>query len=212
MFLFSNQVQEVHTILPYHQLMTPKWIHDHAILTTPHSLYSQYIEFPSGVQFERMLRQQLVPPNVLSSTDSVAITITIAMDTQVANSADHDLQIGISDGASFVGFVAPDKDNYPSISPCVLREADISTGILQNGAGGSGPLVASRRYSGEIRIQIKPTEKWGSCHTEHDEGYTNIANYRRLLDLTKGLYLDMYRQGPLEKYRIKYIVVDINLD
>ena len=192
--------------------MTPKWIHDHAILTTPHALHSQYIEFPSGVQFERMLRQQLVPPNVLSSTDSVAITITIAMDTQVANGADHDLQIGISDKASFVGFLAHDKDNYLSISPCILREADISTGILQNGAGGSGPLVISRCYSGEIRIQIKPTEKWGSCHTEHDEGYTNIANYRRLLDLTKGLYLEMYCHSPLEKYRIKYIVVDINLD
>ena len=192
--------------------MTPKWIHDHAILTTPHALHSQYIEFPSGVQFEQMLRQQLVPPNVLSSTDSVAITITIAMDTQVANSGDHDLQIGISDGASFVGFIVQDKHNYPNTSPCRLEEADISTGILQNIAGGSGPLVASRRYSGEINIHIRPTEKWGSCHTEHDEGYTNIANYQRLLDLTKGLYLDMYRHSPLEKYRIKYIVVDIYLD
>ena len=40
--------------------------------------------------------QQLVSPNFLKSTDSVdsvAITITVAMDPQVANSGDHDLQV-----------------------------------------------------------------------------------------------------------------------
>ena len=58
-------------------------------------------------------------------------------------------------------------------------------------------------------IQIKPCEKWGSCHTE---GFVFIANYQRNLDLTKGLYFDVYRSSAAEIYRIKYIVVDVDID
>ena len=39
-----------------------------------------------------------------------------------------------------------------------------------------------------------------------------IANYQRNLDLTKGLYLDVYRSNAGEVYRIEYITVDVNMD
>ena len=73
-------------------------------------------------------------------------------------------------------------------------------------------MVASRKYSSEIKIQIKPAERWGSCHTEHDEGYVNIQDYQPSLDLSKALYFETYRQHIGEKYRIKYIVVDVDLE
>ena len=77
----------------------------------------------------------------------------------------------------------------------------------------AGPKPNSPKgYSSEVKIQIKPGEKWGSCHTEHDEGYVFIANYQRNLDLTKGLYLDMYCNSPGEIYRIEYIAVAVELD
>ena len=66
--------------------------------------------------------------------------------------------------------------------------------------------MSSREYSSEITIQIKPNDQWGSCHTEHDEGLINIVNYQHKLDITKGLYLQMYRSSAAEKYHIKYIV------
>ena len=28
----------------------------------------------------------------------------------------------------------------------------------------------------------------GSCHTEHDKGYTNIVSFQCLLDFTEGFY------------------------
>ena len=91
--------------------MTPKWIQDHMIITGPHALCPQYIEFPSttGSLFQRFLQLQLVPPNILTSTDSVMVTITITVDNILASSKDHDLSFGISDGTSFVGFVASDR-------------------------------------------------------------------------------------------------------
>ena len=72
--------------------------------------------------------------------------------------------------------------------------------------------MSARRYSGEIKIQIRPTEKWGICHTQHDEGFTNVQNFQRALDITDGLYLEVYRQHTGEKYRVKYISVDVDLD
>ena len=140
------------------------------------------------------------------------MTITAALDITVANSGDHDISLGISDGVSFIGFIAHDKGNYGSISPCHKLEGDVIKNELKNVVQGNGATVSARRYSGEIKIQIKPTEQWSSCHTEHDEGYVNIQDYRHLIDLSKPLYFEVYRQGPPEKYRIKYIVVDVDLD
>ena len=71
--------------------MTPKWIHDNAIIAGPHALFSQYFEIPAGIVRQRVLVIPLVPPNILTSTDSVTVTVTVALDTALANSAaDHD--------------------------------------------------------------------------------------------------------------------------
>jgi len=92
------------------------------------------------------------------------------MDTSFADTVDHDPSFGISDGKCFVGFFQPDRTNYNS--PCQQIDGESSAGLLQNDNRVNGPLVASRTYSSETKIQIRPTERWGSCHTEHDEGYT----------------------------------------
>ena len=135
------------------------------------------------------------------------------MDTVLADSADHDPTFGISDGTSFVGFIAVDKDNYGSDVPCYNWEGDIKDNILQNKVSDhTGKKVNSRRYSSVITIQIKPNDQWGSCHTEHDEGYVRINNYQQKLNLTKGLYFEMYRHDAAEKYRIEYIAAEVLLD
>ena len=204
----------VQTVLPYHRVMTPKWIHSNAVITGPHALNAQYYEIlpTTGGNYQRALRVQLVAPGILTFNDSVTVTVTVALDTKVADSGDHDIIFGISDGVSFIGFQAHDKNNYVSISPCYKFEGNIVKDVVQNVVQGSGPVVSSRRYSSEMKMKIKPTEQWGSCHTEHDGGYVNIQNYQPSLDLIKPLYFEIYRQHTPEKYRIKYIVVDVDLD
>ena len=204
----------VQTVLPYHRVMTPKWIHNNAVITGPHALYPQYLEIlpTTGVYHQRALQIQLVAPNILTSTDSVTVSVTVAMDKTLANGIDHDPIVGISDGVSFIGFKVRDKGNYATLSPCHKLEGKVVQTILNNVQNGNGPLVSSRTYSSEVKIQIKPTEKWGSCHSEHDEGYVNIQQYQASLDSTNALYLELYRNNAPEKYRIKYIVVDIDLD
>ena len=131
----------------------------------------------------------------------------------MADSSDHDPIFGISDGTSFVGFIVVDKGNYGTSIPCYNIEGDATTTTLTSMISDkTGTKVSSRRYSSEIKIQIKPNDQWGSCHTEHDEGHVDTVIYQRKLDLTKGLYLHMYRADASEKYHIKYIVAEIRFD
>ena len=178
----------VQTVLPYHRVMSPKWIHSNAIITGPHALHSQYFEIlpTTGAAYQLALQIQLVAPNILISTDSVIVSATIAMDVKYASSNDHDPNIGISDKASFIGIHASDRDT----NPCLLIEGDSSTGSLKHINFVNGPTVTSQRYSSEIKVEIKPVEPWGSCHTEHDGGYTNGGSYKRSPNPSKGLYLE----------------------
>ena len=210
------QIQYVKEILPYHKLMTPKWLHRHAVITGNYSLHPQYLELdPTTVHGQPKLQQAievpLIPNGILKNIDVVAVTVTIAMDTELANSRDHDPSFGISDGYSFIGFRAHDKTNYAGLSPCQHTEGEIIDGLLQNLQNVEGPLVSSETYPSEIKLQFRPIEKWGSCYTDQNEGYVNIANYKHQLDLTKGLYLQMYHEDDVEIYRIKYIVVDVHV-
>ena len=194
--------------------MTPKWIHNNAVITGPHTLYSKYLEIlaTTGDVHQRALQVQLVAPNILTSTDSVTVSVTVAMNVTLANSMDHDPIFGISDGVSFIGFMVRDRDYYSVSSPCHKIEGKVMQTALKSVQYGSGPLVSSRTYSSEVKIQIKPTEKWGSCHSEHDGGYVNIQDYQASLDFTNALFLELYHENAHEKYRINYIVVDVDFD
>ena len=194
--------------------MTPEWLYKHSNITKPFTVHSKYLEIPAGkIAYEHLIQAELIAPNTLTTTDDVVVTLTIAMDTTLADSNDHDPIFGISDGTSFIGFQAVDKGNYHDHTPCFYNEGEATnTNLINRVLDITGLKVKSRHYSSEITIQIKPNDRWGSCHTEHDEGYVNIVNYQRKLDITKGLYLKMYRSDINEKYFLKYIVTSIHFN
>ena len=135
------------------------------------------------------------------------------MDTALADSGDHDPTFGISDGTSFVGYIAVDKGDYGNGVPCYKHEGDIIDNMLHDRiTDHTGTEVNSQHFSSVATIQIKPNDQWGSCHTEHDDGYVRITNYQRKLNLTKGLYFEIYQNNAAEKYRIEYIAVEVHLD
>ena len=211
------QVQVIRDVLPYYQLMTPKWLHKHSIITGNYTIYPHYLELdPTTVigkpKYQLALQVKLVAPGILRSTDDVSVTLSVAMDTTLGESTDHDPSFGISDGELFIGYTLPDIRDYGHRSPCEQREGEVIANFLQNMKAMQDRFVNSQNYSSEVNLQFRPTEKWGSCHTEHNAGYVNIASYNNQLDITKGLYLQMYHEDDPEKYRIKYIVVDVHVD
>ena len=133
------------------------------------------------------------------------------MDTALADSSDHDPRIGINDGTSFVGFSVLDIYNYNNVPPCFSVECTSTDGLIHSRRNDrAGIRVSSWNYSSEITIQIKPNDQWGSYHTEHDEGHVKIGNYKHKLDMTKGLYLEMYRSHSGERYNLHYIASNYN--
>ena len=194
--------------------MTPDWLFKHSTITKPFTVQHKYLEFLAGKAYnERLLQAELIAPNILTATDSVVVTLTIVMDTALADSYDHDPVFGISDETSFIGFIVIDRRNYATEAPCYIWEGDITGAILQNIiADHTGVRVSSRQFSNVVTMQIKPNDEWGSCHTEHDEGHVKIENFQHKLNLTKGLYFNMYRHQAQERYRIEYIAAEIYLD
>ena len=92
--------------------------------------------------------------------------MTVAVDAAFADSNnDHDLNIGISDGKCFNGMYIPD-DYGANYRPCWLIEGNSNTAILTNTHSLNGSTGTPKRYSSEVKIQLKPAEQWGSCYTE----------------------------------------------
>ena len=140
MIISHHQFQVAQTVLPYHQLMTPKWMVKNAVITGPHALYPQYFEvLPTTGVFGQRALQIIIPllaSNILKSTDSVTVTMTVAVDVSYANNNDHDPHIGIRDGQSFIGIHATDGGGYR------LSEADSNT-VLANIKYNNGPSSTS---------------------------------------------------------------------
>ena len=199
------------TFLPYKQLMSPKWIEKNAIITGPYTVTNDYYEITStsGATNQRALRVQIVPPHILTSTDSYTVTVLVAMDTSIAVTNDHDPIFGISDMKNFMGLETNDVQNYKTNGPCTSVQADVGASQLQNTIYGKSPIVDSSHYSSEVTARIRPSEQWGSCHTEHNEGYTVAVNYGNSLDPWDGLYFEFYRNHAIEEYRIKYMEVTV---
>ena len=198
-------------ILPHKQLMSPKWIEKNAVITGPYTVTNDYYEITStsGADNQRALRVQLVPPNILTATYDYTVTMLVALDTSIAVTNDHDPIFGISDMKNFMGFETNDVSNYPYNGPCISVQGVVGTSQLQDPKYGISPKVNSTHYSSEVTGRIKLSEQWGSCHTEHNEGYTVAVSYQNVLDPWGGLYFEFYRNDANEHYRIKYIEVTV---
>ena len=83
--------------------MTPDWLYKHSSITKLFTVYPKYLEILAGTRDERLIQAELVAPNILTATDSIAVTLTIAMDTVLAN-GDHDPIFGLSDGTLLLAF------------------------------------------------------------------------------------------------------------
>ena len=167
---------------------------------TIHGSYTykpNYFEILAGIENQHVLQVPLVPPGVLTDNDDskcVTVTMTIAMDTVWADSNDHDPSFGISDGERFIGFFIGDKGKT---SPCYKVEGDNVNNVLTNSVHGRSDAKLSnlsQGYSSEVKIQIKPCEKWGSCHTEHEGGFVFVTGSTKTVLIAQDRKFDFFTQ------------------
>ena len=213
--MYCKQFQVVDSIFEFNQLMTPDWIEANAEITGNHQVTQDFFEIlpTTGSLYQRALRVPIVPPTILNSNNTITVMMTVALDTTIAQTDDHDPYLGISDGKSFIGWQTVDVDNYNTNPPCYSINADVGASIITGIKIGRGPHTDSKAFPTVINMRFKPAELWGTCETpQGDGGYNNLAAYNSLLNPSNGISFELYRHNPDEIYRIKYVQVYIVLE
>ncbi|XP_068702865.1 uncharacterized protein [Montipora foliosa] len=203
----------------YYQTMTPTSIRAHASFisstqTDPTS--SDQITFQpdsSTVNNEAILKIPLIPPGEFENSAPVTIEMTVANDVDIAQAGDSDLNYGLSDGDNFVGIFLLDRNNYNSLAPCFGVEGTpgyvLESKITRDRSSPLLPTSQRTFYPGRFELTFKVNERTAYCYTAHAGGYLKDIRYIRPLDISKGLTLEVYRDGRNEKYGIRLIKVAI---
>ena len=196
----------------YHQTMTPSWLKEHAsYIDKSHNTSALELTFnPGSAKNAALLRIPLVGPNVLSDSTPLSVEITVANNVDIGNSADSDIRYGVSDGTRFIGFAVFDTWNYFNHAPCRRVEGISSdTNLTSIRKGPTLPKPRDSLYPGQFIFTLKLDERWGSCYTANDAGFTKETTYRNQLLPSLGLNLEVYKTNARERVGIKYIKVAI---
>ena len=200
----------------YHQTMTPKYIREHASRINkeinPRSP-RQMTFAPARPRFDNLLRIPLIPAGVFGSSAPITIQMTAANDVSLATNRDGDIKYGLSDGDNYVGFMLPDTRNYRNHAPCYGVEGKPGVRLVsQRTIEKSGPRLrpSERFYPGRFEFTFKLNERRGFCYTAQVGGYVKDTTYRRQLDISKGLSLEVYSDDDRrERYGIRLITVSV---
>ena len=198
----------------YHQTMTPPWLDSHAsYIDSAHSTTNEQLSFRGGaVANAALLKVPMIPPGVLKDSAPLTVEITVANDVSIGRTMDSDIQYGVSDGTRFVGFQTCDKGNYQTSPPCYGKQGSSGRIISSDKIDAGTPKPSDTFYPGQFVFTLKLDERWGSCYTAHDGGFTRPTRYTNQLMLSKGLSLEVYKDDAKERVGIKYIKVTILKD
>ena len=67
----------------------------------------------------------------------------------------------------------------------------------------------SRNNPDQFELSFKPSESFGSAFCAVDDGHKITALYSDVLDLSKGLWFELYRFKSTERYTINYIEITV---
>ncbi len=200
----------------YHQTMTPTWLKAHAsYIDSAHSKTTEQLTFNAGSsgKYAALLKVPMIPAGWLQNSAALTVKIVVSHDVSIGTTQDSDIFYGVSDGASFTGFLTSDKDNYKDRAPCNGWECASGTTMTKTrNITPYSPKPSDKQYPGQFVFTLKLDEHWGSCYTAHDGGFLKTAAYNNRLMPNKGLILEVYKHNENEKVGIKYIEVTVIQD
>ena len=192
--------------------MTPTWLEAHAsYIDSSRTTTAQQLTFNAGaVENAALLKVPIIPAGVLRVSTPLTVEITVANDVSIGSAVDSDIKYGLSDGSKFIGFHTPDKANYGATAfPCVGTEGVSGTTLSSIRNNQATRTQGDSFYPGQYVFTFKLDERWGSCYTAHGGGFVKTAGYNNRLMLSKGLTLEVYKEGKAERVGIRFIKVSI---
>ena len=164
------------------------------------------------MHFARLIQVPLIPHETLNADANLVIKMVIGTDILDIDigQGESDPSYVISDGQFFVGVQIPDKNNYKTSTPCLLMEASSGKTFGSDRRYGSPlPKPAESYYPGRVETKLSLSDRWGTCFTSHDGGFSREMIFQHKLNPQKGLFLEIYADDSSEKVGIKYIEVSI---
>ena len=203
-FLFQEKI-------PYYQLFTPmKLVNAASFIYYQHTVTATKLTFLSApVNYARLMQVPLIPAQTLNADANLVIKMVIGTDIDIGQ-GESDPSYVISDGQFFVGVQIRDKNNYKTSTPCLLMEASSGNTFGSDLRYGSPlPKPAESYYPGRVETKLSLSDRWGTCFTSHDGGFSSEMIFQHKLNPQKGLFLEIYADASNEKVGIKYIEVSI---
>ena len=195
-------------LLPFYRVYTPYSLRSKAEFSESYSVTRTALTFSSGsTSYGRLFKLPLIPGNVFrSSLADITVKITVGLDNTIRNSADSDPKFLLShgqDGRYGIGFEMRD-DSVRCQGVEGVMGSSLGSRKTHNGASHlSEPLPE------QFTMIINPSERWGSCYHSVDSGVISPTYFNYYPYLTKGLYLEVYREHTGEQYSFNYIIVEI---
>ena len=198
----------------YHQTMTPSWLEAHAsYIDSSHITTADQLTFnANSADYAALLKVPLIPAGVLQCFAPLTVKIVVFHDVSIGTKEDSDISYGLSDGISFVGFAAVDKNNFVIHHPCNELEGSSGARLASIRYTNFAGKTSDSHYPGHFLLTLKLDERWGSCYTAHDGGFLRTAGYNNRLMVNKGLNLEVYKEDKGERVGIKFIDVTVMQD
>ena len=128
------------------------------------------------------------------------IIITVGLNKSHPNTpADFDPKIGISDGSNTNEFIINDIGNHAFSPPC----------YVVSGVYDDTRVSATAQTPSTFKLTFTPFFKYGACETAQDGGYINTGRFNTQIDVSKPLYLTVFRSDAAENMYFHYFNVQI---
>lgn len=206
----------------FHRLMLPKWLRE-----------SRSVEWNSGAldegesdelklvikqdssDWETIFRILLIPKGELADEADITVKMKIGVVLPEPQQPRDPMSYMISDGDKSYGIQLLDPNNdYNTLGPYRAVEGDSARNKLNNPNVDVATTVrsSSRNNPDQFELAFKPSESFGSAYCAIDDGHKITALYSDVLELSKGLWFELYRFKSTERYTINYIEITVYED
>ena len=185
--------------------MTPQWLQKHATLSHFNASSPVSLHFTVNQEHARLIRVPLFLSGTLP-TDDIVITVTVHLEDPPT--PDSDLFTTICDDAICNGIWISDSRNYPddACNYFTVNSGVNYTFVSGNTAGGScGAPINYTFFPNTVTLTFYPTIGWASFSIPPSGGYTTAGTFSGQLNLTKGLYLEVYGGYATEHYKLQFM-------
>ena len=186
----------------YYKVMAPQWLEDHASLNHLITSTPVMLHFKINSPRPRLIKVPLFHRGELP-TDDITVTITIHLEDPPTS--DSDFLPTICDGTICNGVYISDSGNYPDNACNYLTINSGVTFTKISDSGGCGAPITYQYFPNTVTITFYPINKWASFRIPPSGGYTATGTFTKQLDLTKGLYLEVYGDSANEEYTLKFM-------